>query len=296
MDKVYQPEQQQQPVKRAAIIGTAPTYKDAPWDDPAVYIGGLNDGYVLPHMKRASFWMDVHPIPEMVFRPKGERQVRPEHAPVGAYLRPEGHLEWLKTRNFPVYLHDCRECDCEAKWQAYKRGEIPYAHEPYPFPTWPNARPFPQKAVEARFGTYFSSTPALMLALLLMEGYRDIGIFGIHLATEFEYVMQRPNMEFLIGMALAQGVSFTIPDKSTLLRGKHKYAVEPKPDLDLERIQRRMALIKDEGARFQKRLAGLSWYARGEKADIVARLKVLDLELADARQEYGRLAALARVA
>jgi hypothetical protein len=279
-----------QQIKRGAIIGTAPTWKNTPWDDQSLDCLSLNDAYVMPGFKRANAWFDLHPIPEMVFRPKGERQVRPENAPVGGYLRPEGHLEWLKTRNFPVYLHDCKEAGCH-DLPPEKRS-----HTPYDFPKWPTAKPFPFKALEQRFGSYFSSTPAWMLAWMLAEGYRDISIFGIHLATEWEYINQRPNMEFLIGMALAQGISFVIPDKSSLLKGKHKYAIEPKPDLGLERVQRRMALIKDEGARLQKRLAGLSWYARGEKADIVARLKVLDLELADARQEYARLAALARVA
>ena len=286
-------------IRRGAIIGTAPTYRNTPWDDTTLDCFSLNDAYVLPHFKRASGWFDLHPIPEMVFRPKGERKVRPEHAPVGGYLRPEGHLEWLKTRTFPVYLHDCTECDCAARLEKWSRGELPGTtrpHDPYPFPKWPNARPFPQKAVDAKFGTYFSSTPALMLAWMLMESYREVQIFGIHLATEWEYIMQRPNMEFLIGIALSQGVQFIIPEKSTLLKGKHRYAVESKPDLDLERVQRRMALIKDEGARLQQRLAKVSWYARGEKDDIRARLGVLDLELLDCRQEYGRLAAISRVA
>lgn len=265
-------EQQQAPaVKRGCIVGTAPTFKNTPWDDQSLDIFSLNDAYVLPGFKRASGWFDLHPIPEMVFRPKGEKKVRPEHAPVGGYLRPEGHLEWLKTRNFPVYL------------QQAPKG-------------WTHAHEFPFTELQQRFGSYFSSTPAWILAWMLAAGYKEIHIYGIHLATEWEYIHQRPNMEFLIGVALAQGVQFVIPEKSSLLKGRHKYAIEPKPDLDLERVQRRMALIKDEGARLQQRLAKLSWYARGEKADILARLGVLDLELMDARQEYGRLAAISRVA
>jgi hypothetical protein len=264
-------EQQQAPIKRGAIIGTAPTFKNTPWDDPTLDRFSLNDAYVLPGVRNITGWFDLHPIPEMVFRPRGERAVRPEHAPVGAYLRPEGHLEWLKTRNFPVYL------------QKAPAG-------------WTNAKEFPFAAIEQRYGSYFSSTPAWMLAWMLMEGYREIHIYGIHLATEWEYIHQRPNMEFLIGMALAQGVQFVIPDKSSLLKGKHKYALEHKPNLDLERVERRIALVKNEGQQLQKRLAGLSWYARGQKADILARLRVLELELADCRQEQARLAALARVA
>lgn len=264
-------QQQAAPVKRGAIVGTAPTWRNTPWDDATLDIFSLNDAYVLPGFKRASGWFDLHPIPEMVFRPKGERKVLPEHAPVGAYLRPEGHLDWLKTRNFPVFLQ-----------------HVPAG--------WTNAREFPFKEIEKQYGSYFSSTPAWMLAWMLMEGYTEIHIYGIHLATEWEYIHQRPNMEFLIGLALARGVKFVIPEKSSLLKGRHKYALEHKPDLDLERVARRIELVKGEGHLLQQRLATLAWYARGQKADITARLRVLDLELADARQEQARLVALSRVA
>ena len=282
--------QEQQQVKRGCIVGTANTYRDAPWADMSIDIFGLNDGYVLPHMKRASGWFDLHPFPEMVFRPKGERRVRPEDAPVGGYLRPDGHLDWLKTRPFPVFLHDCREVKC-ADIPPERRG-----HDPYPFPNWPNAKPFPFQAIEARMGRYFQSTPAWMLAWMLLEGYREVQIYGIHLATEWEYIHQRPNLEFLIGVALSQGVQFVIPEKSTLLKGKHIYGLEPKPNLGLDRLDRRVALLKQEGARLHQRFAQLQWYDRGAKADIQARLSVLDLELMDARQESSRLAAIARVA
>lgn len=281
---------EQQAVKRGAIIGTAPTFKNTPWQDQTLDLFSLNDAYVLPGFARASAWFDLHPIPEMVFRPRGERKVAPEHAPVGGYLRPEGHLDWLKTRAFPVYLHDCREAGC------YDLPAEKRSHEPYPFPAWPNAKPFPFKAIQQRFGTYFSSTPAWMLAWMLMESYRDISIYGIHLSTEWEYINQRPNMEFLLGMALAQGVSFTIPQRSSLLKGRHKYAIEPKPDLGIERCERRIHAIKQEGQRLHQRRAALPWYAQGARADIEARLAVLDLEIMDARQEQARLAALSRVA
>src|SRR3990167_9430054 len=265
------------PVKRAAIVGTHPTYKATPWKDQSVEIFSLNDAYVLPGFARANGWCDLHPIPELVFRPKGERKVAPEHAPVGGYLRPEGHIEWLKTRGFPVYLHDCREGHCVNN---PKRG-----HDTYPFPKWSNAQPFPFKAIEAAYGPYWSSTPAWMLAWLLMGGYRDIHITGIALCTEWEYIQQRPNMEFLIGMALAQGVTFTIPERSSLLKSKHKYAVEPKPGLEIERVERRLHRIKTEGARLQQRLASLKWHQRSEAADLTARLAILELEVTDCRQE-----------
>ena len=277
-------------VKRGAIIGTASTYKSTPWGEPDLDILSLNDAYVLPGFARASGWFDLHPIPEMVFRPKGERRVLPQHAPVGGYLRPEGHLDWLKSRDFPVFLHDCREAGC-AELPVEKRS-----HAPYDFPAWKNAQPFPFKAIQAQYGAYFSSTPAWMLAWMLLQGYNQIHIYGIHLATEWEYIHQRPNLEFLIGMALARGTQFVIPERSTLLRGKHQYAIEPKPGLDIEKCERRIMLLKHEGQQLQARLARLKWHQRGEAADIRARLTVLDLEVLDARQEAGRLQAVSRVA
>ena len=132
--------------KKGAIIGTHPCYKSTPWHEADRAMFSLNDAYVLPGMQRASAWFDLHPISEMVFRPKGERKVPMAHAPVGGYLRPEGHLDWLKSRTFPVYLHSCDECRC---------AELPtekQSHTPYPFPAWGNARPFPFKAIEAQFG------------------------------------------------------------------------------------------------------------------------------------------------
>ena len=276
-------------LKRGAIIGTAPTWKATPWSDQTLACLSLNDAYVLPGFARANAWFDLHPIPEMIFRPKAERTVQPQDAPVGGYLRPDGHLEWLKTRPFPVYLHDCREARCADR-------PAP-GHDLYPFPSWPNARPFPFQALEARFGSYWGSTPAWMLAWMLLEGYTQIHIYGIHLSSAWEYINQRSNLEFLIGMALAYGVQFVIPDRSSLVKGKHKYALEPKPELDMERLERRILVVKQEGLRLQQRLATLSrWAARGQAADIRARVRVLHLELLDARQEQARLAAVARVA
>ena len=275
--------------KRGAIVGTAPTFRLTPFHDPTLDIFGLNDGYVLG-IPRATMWIDAHPIPEMSFRPKGQRVVEASDVPVGAYLRPEGHLEWLKTRPFPVYLHDCHEAGC------YDLPKEQRSHDPYPFPAWPNAKPFPFKALRAKYGDYVSSTPAWMLLWMMEQGYNEIHIYGIHLATEWEYIKQKPNMEFLIGMALGRGVQFVIPEKSTLLKGKHVYAVEPKDGLAVERVSQRIQAIKAQGHRLQQLLAEVPWYARGAATDLKRRIEVLNLELMDARQEEHRLRALAAVA
>lgn len=258
------------PVKRCAIVGTAPTWRQTPWADLTLDVFSLNDAYVLG-LPRATAWFDLHPIAQMAFVPKGQNKVSVHAVPIGAYLRPEGHLDWLKTRPFPIYLAQAR-------------------------PDWPHSQAFPFEAMEAKYGHYFGSTPAWMLAWALEQGYTEIHIYGIHLATEWEYRQQRPNLEFLIGIALARGVSIVIPDRSPLLKSKYRYALEPKPEIPLDRVRRRLDQIRAEGAHLHQALAHTPWYARGRKKDLRSRLAVVDIELLDAQVEWRRASTLYQIA
>ena len=255
--------------KRGALIGTASTWKLAPFADPSVDILGLNDGYVLGGT-RFTHWFDLHPFHQMVFRQRGQRVVDAAEVLAGAYLRPEGHLEWLRSRSFPVFLHEAR-------------------------PDWPHTQTFPRGELEAKFGRYFASTPAWMLAWMLEEGYQEIQIMGIHLATQWEYVQQRPNLEFLLGIALQRGVQIVIPNRSPLLKSKWVYAYETKPDVPIDRVQRHIEMIKRRGKGLHDRLSTLPWYARDLRQELTARLAIVNFELADAQAEAGRLLTLAQV-
>jgi hypothetical protein len=259
------------PVKRCAIVGTANTWIQTPFSDPAVDILTLNDGYALAWRKgwadlpRYTAHFDLHPIHQMSFQPKGRTRVSQAEVPVGAYMRPAGHLDWLRTRNFPVFVN-----------------EKP-AH-------WPDSvQTFPRQQIQEAFGTtYFCSTPAWMLAWAILQGYTSIEIYGIHLATEWEYVEQRPNFEWWLALALGRGVSIKLPEKCPLMKAKHLYAYEPKPNIPLQALDLRIAQIKQEGARLQQQLAEAKFYAPGTKADLQARLAVINLELMDARQAQQR--------
>ena len=262
-----------EPVKprRAAIVGTAPTWRLTPWTDPDLDIFGLNDGYALgwriglPALPRATGWYDLHPFEHMSFQPKGQTRVSQADVPVGAYLRPEGHLNWLRSQNMPVYVN-----------------QVPSG--------WPDhVKRFPREEIQAKYGSYFTSTPAWMLAHLIEQGYTTIEIYGIHLATEWEYQQQRPGMEFLMGVAIAKGITIKLPEKCPLLKSKHVYAYEPKPDLPIQAMNLRIAQIKHEGARLQQQLERTKFYEAGTRADLKARLAVINLELADARQAHGRV-------
>src|SRR6185503_1746112 len=103
------------------------------------------------------------------------------------YCRPKTHLDWLATQQIPVWLHP------------------EYVSQHPAAATWAHAKPFPKAAVEAHFGRYFTSSPGWMIGQALMEGVKELHIYGIHLATEIEYIEQRPNFEMLCGALLGRG-------------------------------------------------------------------------------------------
>jgi hypothetical protein len=78
------------------------------------------------------------------------------------------------------------------------------------------AYPFDQ--VAATTGAYWNSSIAYMLALAIHEGAEEIAIYGVDMKGDDEYGYQKPNMEYLIGLAIGRGIKVTIPDASPLLK------------------------------------------------------------------------------
>lgn len=68
---------------------------------------------------------------------------------------------------------------------------------------------------------YLESSIAYMLALAIYEKVDRVGIWGVDLHCESEYAYQRPNLEYLIGLARGKGVKVFIPPQSTLLTHAH---------------------------------------------------------------------------
>ena len=276
-----------QPLKRVAILGTAPSHVMTPWQDETLEKWGLNDAYLLG-FPTAQRWYDLHLFHQMAFRPKGDKVVRADQVPVGSYVRPADHLDWLRSRPFPVYLQEKR-------------------------PDWPHARLFPREQILDTFARYWpwrltrrgeiqqgkdyeTSSPAWMLMHAIVEGYQEIHVYGIHLATEWEYVEQRPNFEWLLGVAAGMGVKVVLPETTPIVKGGFQYAYEPKADVPLQQVQLEMQQIKQEGLHLRQQIAACKWYETGRKKDLVARLRVVDVELADAKGRTGRIQQQMRVA
>jgi hypothetical protein len=185
-----------------------------PWDDPTLEMWWLNDAWTLlldpsvPGVKRVDRWFELHPLDRFYFRPINQRVIYAHDVPYGCYVRPQGHLEKLQemARTIPVYLQ-----------QEPPKG-------------WPpNAKRLPFEQLRERFGDYWASGPSYEVALAIMEGASEIQIWGIHLATEHEYREQRPNFEYLLGIARGLGIKIVMAKESPVLKHGWQYALEPKP-------------------------------------------------------------------
>lgn len=264
--------------KRAAIVGTFSTWKLCPFDDPSLYIVSLNDAWTMG-LPRADEWVEIHPLSKMWFRDPRQRVIDPRQIPEGHYVRPKGHIEWLKKQaaTIPVWLQDEPPAD------------------------WPeNAKRLPVEQLEEKYGAYWASGPAYMLMNLYDRGFREFHIYGIHLATEKEYVEQRPNWEFLLGRLLgvevkistakglrtyegSNGVKVVMPESCPILKHGWKYAYEPKPTPKPDPEAEEWKAVQQEKQALVTAL--VNWPKGKDKSKALERLKRLEIIELDINQQ-----------
>ena len=261
-----------------AIVGTAPTWRETPFQDASWTIASLNDAYALG-LPRWSIWWELHPLDHFVFRPwKDARHtpITPNDIPAGYYLRPDGHLQWLKqqAQSIPVMLQQPPPPD----WPMAARFEVERICEKFRDvlfidPTW--TKP------------YVQSGPDWMFLWALDHGFDHIGIWGIHLATEREYVDQRPRFEGLITYAIGKGVRITIPKGTPICHGRHVYCYEPRLNQAQDGLRYQLMLLDQQRAPLLDRLVHRPWW-RG-KQQLLDAIADIDAEKLDLKQRIARL-------
>lgn len=88
------------------------------------------------------------------------------------------------------------------------------------------SRSYPIEIIAERFGSYFTSSVAYMLALAVEYDGDWIGLYGVDMEIPGKYLHQRACCEYLIGMARGTGIEVEIPEESPLLRVRRMYAYE----------------------------------------------------------------------
>lgn len=199
--------------KKVAIVGFSPhTLYEAPFADETWEVWGMNQLY--RYIPRGTRWFEIHTRTQFI----------------ADTVRDTNYLAWLQACPLPVYM-------------VQRFDDIPQSIE------YPKAEILQQFGID-REGTgdkegYFASTISWQLALAILEGFETIGLWGIDLVADEEYIDQKPSASFLLGWARGLGIALRLPAKSALLRGSYLYGYEEPPHRDLlvKLIERRNALF-----------------------------------------------------
>lgn len=182
--------------KTVVMVGTSPDSVGlAPWGEPGIHAyWGLNDAHHLPcvKMEYITAWFQLHHRWRFTRRtPRYEID----------------HWGWLQQEHkFPIFMQK-------------HYGDVP------------NSEKFPLKEVTERYMAgmlgrgnffqrkYYTCSFSYMIALAMYLGFQRIEIYGVELAQQIEYIMQRPGTEFWLGMAMGSGVQLYLPAKCRILNG-----------------------------------------------------------------------------
>lgn len=108
--------------------------------------------------------------------------------------------------------------------QRINKMNIPFV-APFKYLEIPKSEPFPLEECVKVFGMpYFTNTICYMIAYALLNGAREIELYGVNQAGSHEYSEERGGVEYWLGVANGLGVKVTVNGKdSQLLRYKGRY-------------------------------------------------------------------------
>lgn len=204
---------------KVAIVGSAASTKDnAPFDDPEWEIWGM--AWRSREMPRVDRVFEMHA--EELW---------------ADYANTELYAAWLGA---PTPLGGSKEPPV-----IYVRPEVARKYK--------KTKAYPIKdAVKLMGCEYFASSFAYALAMAINEGAEEIALYGIDLVADDEYAYQRPNAEYLLGIARGRGIKIHIPWQSALLKASWVYGAERCPESDPMKTY-----FQDKMAKYDKEIEDL---------------------------------------
>lgn len=208
---------------KVAIVGFAPSYPDAPFADESWDIWGLNELYGLIPMDKIAqqrlTWFDIHTVDVMKASSRdGKRIENLAKLPCRVFTQRE-MPEIKNSIAYPLaymtfkYFGGDANNELQRAWALYQSGT--------------NDR---DELAVGKFG-YWTNTITMMILLAVEEGYREIGIWGVDMASDTEYAPQRPSCEYAIGYARGEKVKVSVHPKADLLKARFVYGYQ---DLEQE--------------------------------------------------------------
>jgi hypothetical protein len=114
-------------------------------------------------------------------------------------------------RCFEIHSPDLFTADLYPKDYSERLKDCPMLYLQQAMSEYPQALAYPLDAVIADVGIdYFQSSVAYMLGLAILEGADEISIYGVEMADNSEYAYQKPNCEYLIGLAVGRGIKVSV--------------------------------------------------------------------------------------
>jgi hypothetical protein len=93
-------------------------------------------------------------------------------------------------------------------------------------PEVPQSDVFPFEAVSQTCAAYWESSLAYAMSLAIHEGAEEIDVYGVDMDADEEYGYQKPNMEYLLGLARGRGIKVTLPASSPLLKFSGRFGYD----------------------------------------------------------------------
>lgn len=118
-------------------------------------------------------------------------------------LRKESYFDDLAEMPQPIYMQ--KHWDDIPSSIPYPLGEVASIFKGFPRGRWDTQK------------DWYNSSPAYMIALAIHEGATTIGLYGIDILDDSEYTLERPCLEYLIGLAVGRGIEVIVPEGPSAL-------------------------------------------------------------------------------
>lgn len=202
-----------------AIVGTAPSRSEAPYDDGKTIIWGVGTTMVYDDVKRIDRLFEFHPR-----RYWGQQNV----------------LERMNGFDGPIVMQEHTD-------------DIPKS-EPYPYDGVREMFYLPVM----KENLFVTNSITWMILCALYEGYTDISLFGVHMAHETEYGYQQASCSWALGIIhgwilAGKPYSIYIADESELLTARYEYGFK-EPSREMAYIQKRNKAASERRQKLETQL------------------------------------------
>ena len=203
--------------KKVAILGYTQTRVKAPYHDNDFEIWGINDLYQFgspTDVQRWDRWFEIH-----------------TEAQIDNYqnLKLAANAGRTQAQLPSATQHYATMASWGKDVPVYMVKKFPQVPNSVVYPLNKILKEFGQYFVNPDHAKYFTNSISYMVALAIVEGFEEIHIYGVDMATsavDNEYAKQRPSCEFWLGVAVGRGIKIHIPDESDLLKTKFMYGFE----------------------------------------------------------------------